>query len=283
MRSPTPLLKHFLVASDFDETLTFHDSGTALSELVGIPAEVFKRKVAVLAVQNLVQQGGELAYLLRHDPEYRSRVRREDLIQAGKGVRLKHNISELQEVFAHGIEGYRFELHVVSAAPHEVVMSALEGIVPADHIHGTQLVYDASGHVESIVRVNAGYGKVAVLDDLQAALGVGADRIVYIGDGVSDIHVMMHVNRRDGFTIAVSESRQLTPIARRTVLSDNVLSVLVPLLEELVGWEPSRVRALFEREGLQIQGWDKMRADWLTFGCTLPHTGAEGIAHGAHS
>ncbi len=166
-------------------------------------------------------------------------------------------------------ETLTFELHVVSAAPHEMVMSALEGIVPADHIHGTQLVYDTSGHVQSIVRVNAGYGKVAILDDLQTALGVGADRIVYIGDGVSDIHVMLHVNRRDGFTIAVSESRQLTPIARRTVLSDNALSVLVPILEEITRWEPSRVRELFEREGLQIQGWDKVRADWLTIGSSL--------------
>ncbi len=109
MRSTTPLVKHFLVASDFDETLSFHDSGTALSELVGVPAEEFKRKVATLAIQNLVQQGGELAYLLLHDSEYRARVRREDLIRAGKGVRLKHNISELRQLLTEGIDGYRFE------------------------------------------------------------------------------------------------------------------------------------------------------------------------------
>ncbi len=37
---------------------------------------------------NLVQQGGELAYLLLHDPEFRSRVRREHLYETGKRVRL---------------------------------------------------------------------------------------------------------------------------------------------------------------------------------------------------
>ncbi len=31
------LLKRYLFASDFDQTLTFNDSGYVLSELVGIP------------------------------------------------------------------------------------------------------------------------------------------------------------------------------------------------------------------------------------------------------
>ena len=68
--------KHFLFVSDFDQTLSFNDSGRMLSEMLGITG--FEEKVAGLAGQNLVQQGAELAYLLRHDPEYR-RVRREDL------------------------------------------------------------------------------------------------------------------------------------------------------------------------------------------------------------
>ena len=70
----------------------------------------------------------------------------------------------------------------------------------------------------------AGYGKVAVLDELQARLQVSSDRIVYVGDGSSDVHVMLHVNHRDGFTVAVSETRLVTPIARRTILGDDALS-----------------------------------------------------------
>jgi hypothetical protein len=138
-----------------------------LSELTGIQGDVFERKVAILAAQNLVQQGGELAYLLLHDPEYRSRVRREHLIQAGKEVRLEKNIRQLSQLLSSAIEGYRFDFHVISASPQEVVDSALEGIIPAGHIHGTQLLYSPDGLIESVVRVNAGYGKVAVLDDLQ--------------------------------------------------------------------------------------------------------------------
>jgi predicted HAD superfamily phosphohydrolase len=126
------------------------------------------------------------------------------------------------------------------------------------------LAFNASGEIASIVRVNAGYGKVAVLDDLQRKLQIGPERLTYVGDGSSDVHVMLHVNRRDGFTIAVSQARYLAPIAKRSVLSDDALSILVPILEEVVGWDASQIRTFFEDRGLLIQEWDRVRADWLT-------------------
>ena len=264
MSNAFKISRRYLVASDFDQTLSFHDSGLVLSELAGIPAEVFERKIALLAIQNLVQQGGELAYLLHHDPEFRSQVRRDHLVQAGKEPRLKHNIEHLTRVLESGLDDFRFDFHVVSAAPQEVVESALEGILPANRIHGTQLTYDSSGQVESIVQVPAGYGKVAVLDDLQVKLEIAADRIVYIGDGSSDIHVMLHVNRRNGFTIAVSESKKIAQIAKRTILSNDALSVLIPILEDLVGWDAARIRAFFEAHGFVLQEWNKVRTDSLT-------------------
>jgi predicted HAD superfamily phosphohydrolase len=137
--------------------------------------------------------------------------------------------------------------------------------VPPERIFGTRLQYDrATGEIEAIRRVSAGYGKVAVLSELQARLQVSSDHVVYVGDGSSDIHVMLHVNRLDGYTIAVSENPYLAPIARRTILSDDALSVLVPILEDIVGSDALSVRALFERHGLQIQEWGKVRTDFLT-------------------
>ena len=56
------LLKRFLFASDFDQTLSFNDSGYVLSEVIGIPTGEFERKAAVMAKLNLVQQGAGLAY-----------------------------------------------------------------------------------------------------------------------------------------------------------------------------------------------------------------------------
>jgi HAD superfamily phosphoserine phosphatase-like hydrolase len=254
-------MKRYLLASDFDQTLSFNDSGIVLSELLGISD--FREKTAGLSHIHLVQQGAELAYLLLHDPEYR-RVRREHLLEVGKQVRLKQNLGLLSHLL-NGLDGYGFAFFVISAAPEEVIQSALEGIVPADHIYGTRFSYDpASGEIQSIVRVPAGYGKVAVLEEIRATLPVSHDRVVYVGDGSSDVHVMLHVNRLNGFTIAVSENKYLTPIARRTILSDDALSVLVPILEEIVGLDAAGIRALFESHGLVLQEWDKVRTDHVT-------------------
>ena len=264
MRETSQFVKQYLLASDFDQTLSFNDSGYVLSELVGIPTEEFERKAAGMAKLNLVQQGAELAYLLLHDPEFRTRVRREHLYEVGKRVRLKENITLLYEILDHGIEGYHFDFYVLSAAPVEVIQSALEGIVPPDHIYGTEFRYHSSGEIETIARATAGYGKVAVLDQLQTTLQIGPGHIIYVGDGSSDIHVMLHVNVRDGFTIAVSETKHVTQIAKRTVLSDNALAILVPILEKIVGWQRPRIREFFESYGFLIQEWDKVRTDWLT-------------------
>jgi len=172
--------KNYLLVSDFDQTLSFNDSGVVLSELLGIAG--FRDRIAGLADAHLVQQGGELAYLLLHDPEFR-RVRREDLVEVGKRVRVKNHIQLLPKLLAD-LDGHQLSFYVVSAAPEEVIQSALEGIVPADHIFGTRFRYDAeTGEIQSIARVPAGYGKVAVVDELRAATGIGHDCVVYVGDG----------------------------------------------------------------------------------------------------
>jgi phosphoserine phosphatase len=257
-------VKRYLFASDFDQTLSFDDSGYVLSEIVGIPVEEFERKLTGMTGLNLVQQGAELAYLLLHDPEFGARVRREHLREVGKRIPLKENINLLYKILAEGIDGYQFDFYVLSAAPVEVVRSALEGIVPADHIFGTEFRYTPAGQIESIVRATAGYGKVEAVDRLQSQLEIGPDRIVYAGDGSSDIHVMLHVNSRDGFTIAVSESKRVAQIAKRTVLSTNALAMLVPILEEVAGWPRKRIREFIESHGIMIQEWARSETDWVT-------------------
>jgi len=256
--------KHYLFASDFDQTLTFNDTGYVLSELLGISVAEFERKAKGMAKLNLVQQGAELSYLLLHDPEFHSRVRREHLVEVGKRIRLKENIKQIYEILDRRIDGFHFDFYVLSASPVEVIQSALEGIVPEDHIFGTEFKYKLSGEIESLVRATAGYGKVTRLDQLEKDLDIPADHVVYVGDGSSDIHVMLHVNRRDGFTIAVSESKLVAQIAKRTVLGDNALATLVPILEEIAGWQRPQIRQLFESYGFLIQGWDRVQTDWVT-------------------
>ena len=60
---------------------------------------------------------------------------------------------------------------------------------------------------------------------------------------------MLHVNNRDGFTIAVSENTQLSRIASRTVLSDDAFSVTVPMLEHVPGGASRRFARCSNRTG----------------------------------
>src|SRR5207253_10205497 len=110
---------------------SFNDSGIVLSELLGISD--FREKTAGLSRIHLVQQGAELAYLLLHDPEYR-RVRKEHLVEVGKRVRLKQNLSLLPRLLG-GLDGFEFAFYVISAAPQEIIQPALDATVAPAHNH----------------------------------------------------------------------------------------------------------------------------------------------------
>ena len=256
------MTQQYLLASDFDQTLSFNDSGVALAELIGF--HDFHGKVKGLSALNLVQQGAELSYLILHDPEFR-KVRREHLIETGKRIRLKHDVALFARSLENLADGYKVSFYVISAGPQEIIESALEGIVPPENIFGTRFrFHPTTGEVDSIIRASAGWGKITVLEELRATLGISHDHIIYMGDGSSDLPVMMHVNQYDGLTIAVSEAKFITRVARRTVLSDNAMSVLVPVMEEVLRWDSAQIRRFFAQRGLKLREWEKMRTDMLT-------------------
>lgn len=254
------MAQQYLLASDFDQTLSFNDSGVVLAELIGITN--FHDRVKGLSQINLVQQGAELSYLILHDPEFR-RVRQEHLVETGKRIRLKHNVALFAKALESLAEGYNFSFYVISAAPQEIIQSALEGIVPPENIFGTRFHYAESGEVAAIIRASAGWGKITVLEEIRAKLGISHDHIIYMGDGSSDLPVMMHVNSYDGLTIAVSEAEFITRVAKRTVLSDNAMSVLVPVMEDVLRWDSAKIRRTFASHGLMLREWGKSRTDQL--------------------
>lgn len=262
-RRPASGPRRLLVASDFDQTLSFNDSGLVLCDLIGVTG--FAERIRAVADTNLVQQGGELAYLLIHDPEFRA-VRREHLREVGRRVRLKANVRGFARILQEGVGELESDFVVISAAPEEVVEAALDGIVPPDRIYGTRFGYDSeSGAIRTVIRAAAGFGKVAVLEELQRRNGIAPGNVVYIGDGRSDVHVMLHVNQQDGLTIAASEARDVSQIARRTILSEDAMALLVPILQEAGGWsDQAEVRSLFQSRGYEIQGWDRVQTDYLT-------------------
>ena len=253
-------MQQYLLASDFDQTLSFNDSGVVLAELIGI--NNFHDRVKGLSQINLVQQGAELSYLILHDPEFR-RVRQEHLIETGKRIRLKHNVAMFAKALETLSDDLKISFYVISAAPQEIIQSALEGIVPPENISGTRFHYAENGEVAAIIRASAGWGKITVLEEIRATLGISHDHIIYMGDGSSDLPVMMHVNSYDGLTIAVSEAEFITRVAKRTVLSDNAMSVLVPVMEDVLRWDSARIRRFFASHGLMLREWGKSRTDQL--------------------
>ena len=50
------------------------------------------------------------------------------------------------------------------------------------------------------------------------------------------------------------------------MLSDDAFSVMVPILEQVLGWGVGEIRSLFESNGLTLQEWEKARTDRVTVG-----------------
>ncbi len=44
------------------------------------------------------------------------------------------------------------------------------------------------------------------------------------------------------------------------------MSVLIPVLEEVLRWDSMKIRRFFATRGLTVREWDKMRTDMLTIG-----------------
>ncbi|MEI9971306.1 MAG: hypothetical protein WDO73_04210 [Ignavibacteriota bacterium] len=155
----------------------------------------------------------------------------------GRRIRLKGNIALLLQLLGD-LDGPSLQLlcGLRRAAGGHSIRPRRHRPCRPHHRHGIPL-RRKHGEIQSILRVPAGYGKVAVLEELRTRAPISHHRITYVGDGSSDVHVMLHVNRLGGLTIAVSENTYINQIAKRTVLSDDRLSVLVPVMESGHGME----------------------------------------------
>ncbi len=254
--------KKILFVSDFDKTLSIGDVGFILSAKLGVSAQAFDKKFKEIQRRNIVQLGGELAHLMVRDPDYVGKVTKDLLYEVGKEVELKKGVTELMKILTGGIDNYRFSTYIVSAAPKECVEKAVEHILPADNVYGTTFIYK-DNIVQDVERANAGHAKVATLDMLKEKENVPRDAIIYVGDGSSDVHVMLHIMSYNGYTITVSPSPYMGHICRRSVISDNVLSILVPILEDLLKYDKEKIQAYFEGRGHPILEWNRADTEWL--------------------
>jgi HAD superfamily phosphoserine phosphatase-like hydrolase len=254
--------KKILFVSDFDKTLSTGDVGYILSSKLGISADQFDQKIEEIKRRNIVQLGGELAHLIIRDPDYVGKVSKDLLYEVGKEIELKKGTPELMKILAEGIENCHFSTYIVSAAPKECVVKAVEHIFPVENIYCTTFVYK-NGFVQDVERTNAGHAKVSTLDMLKQKENVTRYAIIYVGDGSSDVHVMLHVKSYQGYTITVSPAPYMGHICRRSVLSDNVLAILVPILQDLFKYDEGKVREFFEKRGHTVLEWNRADTEWL--------------------
>ncbi len=234
-----------------------------MSEKIGINEEGFERKLAEVRKRNITQLGGELAYLITNDPDYKGKVTKQLFKEVGRQMKLKKNVSKLMVTLNKGIGENKFCCYILSACPSEIIITAFKNILPSQHIYGTTFIYDDKGNTNSIERTGAGQGKVTALDYLREKERIPRDRIIYVGDGSSDLQVMLHVNAYGGYPIAVSTSPYLGHISKRTVLSDNALSILAPILEDIMNYDENEIKSFFADTGHTISEWSKVKTDWL--------------------
>ena len=236
--------------------------GLVLSELPGRLG--FQDKVDGLARSNLVQQGGELAYLIRHDPEFRG-VRREHLVEAGRRVRLRRTFRRWSSFSNAGGRLPVFVLRDFGGAARTRSSrrwrESCRQITSTAPSSSTTRVRRSPVDRSRAGRLRKGRRHRAIGS---ARSALTPDRTIYVGDGSSDVHVMLHVNNRDGFTIAVSENQQLARIAKTTVLSDNAFSIMVPVFEQILGLAVRRHARAVRANGLTLHEWEKARTDRIT-------------------
>jgi phosphoserine phosphatase len=256
----------YLFASDFDKTLSTDDAGLLLSLKLGISGEKFKEKINHLKEKGLVKFGAEIPYLILHDPDYQGKVSRKMLLEVGKEIRLKKHLPELVKILNQGVKGKRFSVHVISAAPQEVVQKALEGILPPENVHGTTFVYDKKGIIVDLEKAAAGAAKVDFLDEIRKKENIPIDRVIYVGDGFSDMYTILHVQTYHGYTIAVTPTSHLGNICKKTIISNDALALLTPILEDILGFSHNDVKLFFEKLGYPIQTWEKAKVEWFDFG-----------------
>ena len=211
-----------LVASDFDQTLSFNDSGTRAQRphwRVGL-----RRESRGPRAQQPRAAGRRAGVPDSPRPRASRRAARASRGNRTAGAPAQQHPA-LVDVLSHGIDGHRFSFFVISAAPREVIQSALEGIVAprSHHRHRAGVRRSHRRGARRSAACRPATARSRCVEELEARLGVAPDRSIYVGDGSSDVHVMLHVNNRAGHTIAVSENQQLARIAKSTVLERRCL------------------------------------------------------------
>ncbi len=192
--------KEYIFASDFDQTLTFNDSGYVLSRTGGDPDRRFRAEVHWHGAiePGATRCGARLPALTRS--RIPQRVRKEHLYEVGKRIRLKENIALLYQIPGERDPtdiSFDFYMSLGCARRKWSTRRWREWCLRTISTEPSSSYNHSRRNRNRSLTHTAGYGKVSVLDRLQAtqrklALTTSSS----CGDGSSDVHVMLHTNRR---------------------------------------------------------------------------------------
>lgn len=256
--------KKFLIASDFDFTLSRNETGQLLSQHIGVNRYMYKEKIAKLRKENIVQIGGELGYLITNDDDYIGKVTKNVLNEACKNINLKDDVKQFIDIIRNGIDNNHFSFHVISAGPEIMVEKALKGVLPPTNIFATRFKFDEKETVTGIERGSGGQAKVDILNEIIEKEEIPRDRVIYIGDGSSDFNVMLHVSAYGGYPIAVRFKNYIGHISKKTIVSQSALAVLIPILQDILKYDSNKITDFFAKIQRPLTRRDKVDVEFIS-------------------
>ncbi len=255
--------KRFLIASDFDYTLSRNETGQLLSHSIGVTKYMYKEKIAKLRKENIVQFGGELAYLITNDEDYKGKVTKDILKESCKNINLKDDVKKFIDILQNGFDNNNFSFHVISAGPEIMVKKFLNKILPSDNIYATKFKFDQNDTIVGIERGSGGQAKVDILNEIIEKENIPRDRVIYVGDGSSDYNVMLHVSAYGGYPIAVRFKNYIGHISKKTIVSQSALAVLIPILQDILKYDNNKVSDFFEKIQRPLKRRDKVDVEFV--------------------
>ncbi len=125
-----------------------------------------------MAKINLVQQGADVAYLLLHDPEFRSQRPHANTFTKPARRFVSKKTSACSTTFSTTASKAIAPILIYfgRACGGDSVGGHRRHRAAGTHLRHAIPVQELWGEFETIIRATAGYGKVAVIDELQASL-----------------------------------------------------------------------------------------------------------------
>lgn len=233
---------------DFDETLstTYMQDYVLIPEL-GMTPKTFWKKANQWSIDNCADQiTGSMYYFMKTAKEKGIQLTRENFCYCGTLVKYYKGVEEwFERINAYGKErGLKIEHYVISSGYEEILAGTsiakyLTGAYGCSYAFGEDgtpvwpaRVVNYSTKVQYLSKINKGLGK---LDDKlvneymeDGKRRVPFARIVYFGDGMTDIPSMKLVKSRGGNAIAVYKPKSNHKEKAIKLLKDNRVNFALP-------------------------------------------------------